>query len=230
MKPEIMLVGTFNMAMHPNVINNQQDAIQTVVQSLNKYHPTKIAVEKSFLIQKELDRKYKEYLNGRLVPTYDEVEQLAFPIAKELGLSGVYPIDEIVDMSSPSLNQVFEWAKEYQPGLFREILTIQSRLKKMEKGNRVQDILRYVNDPLYIQELKKIYMKLTRVGNQQHQVGVNWLKQWYHRDLAIAANISRIAEQEDRILVLIGGDHLHLLEQFILDSDDFHIQSVQPYL
>ncbi|QAS51920.1 DUF5694 domain-containing protein [Halobacillus litoralis] len=229
-KPEIMLVGTFHMAMDPQKVNDQQKQIQDIVHSLKKFRPTKIAVEKSFLIEEELMRKYREFLNGDLAPAYDEVEQFAFRIAHELNLPQLHPVDEIVDMDSPSLNQVFEWAKEHQPELFKEILQVQSHLKKMEKGETVLDVLRYINDPDYIKELQRIYIKLARVGDRQHQIGVQWLKQWHHRDLAIAANIARIARPNDRILVLIGSDHLHLLQGFIKDSGDFHLPSVTSYL
>ncbi|WP_394219679.1 DUF5694 domain-containing protein [Halobacillus trueperi] len=229
-KPEILLVGTFHMSMNPEMVNDQQQEIQEIIVSLKEFKPTKIAVEKSFLLEEELDRKFKAFKNKTLTPTYDEVEQVAFRLAHELELPTVYPIDEIVDMSSPTLNEVFEWAKEHQPALFKEIMEVQKGLKSMENNETIKTILHYVNDPNYSTELQRIYMKLARVGDRQHQVGVQWLKQWHHRDLAIAANISRIAGKGDRILVLIGGDHLHLLQQFLTDSGDFNVRSVQPYL
>lgn len=229
-KPEIILLGTFHMSMDPAKVNDQQEEIHQVVQSLKKYQPTKIAVEKSFLLEEELERKYQEYQQGQLIPAYDEVEQFAFRLAHELDMPRVHPVDEIVDMSSPTLNQVFEWAKEHQPELFREVLNVQKRLKEKEQNHTIKEILHYVNDPEYIKEMQRIYMKLTRVGDRQHQIGVQWLKQWHHRDLAIAANIARITNRQDRILVIIGGDHLHLLRQFLEDSGDYHLPHIQPYL
>jgi len=229
-KPEVMLLGTIHMAMEPQTVNDQQDHIHTIVEAFKKFNPTKIAVEKSFLIEEELDRKYREFLSGELKPAYDEVEQIAFRLAHQLEHPRVYPVDEVVDMNTPSLNQVFEWAKEYQPELFQEILEVQSNLKKMENDEDLLHSLSYINRPDYIQELQRVYMKLAKVGDRQHQVGVQWLKQWHHRDLAVSANIARMSGPHDRILVLIGGDHLHLLNQFLTDSGDFIIQSPLPYL
>ncbi|RDY72076.1 DUF5694 domain-containing protein [Halobacillus sp. SY10] len=229
-KPEILLVGTFHMSMNPEMVNDQQEEIREIVHSLRKFKPTKIAVEKPFLIEEEMERKYKAFRNNTLTPTYDEVEQFAFRLANEMDLPSVYPIDEMVDMSRPSLNQVFKWAKEHQSSLFKEIMEIQNKLKSMENNKTIRNILHYLNDPDYSKELQRIYMKLARVGDRQHQVGVQWLKQWHHRDLAISANISRIAEKGDRILVFIGGDHLHLLQQFLTDSGDFKVLSAKPYL
>ncbi|MBN9655712.1 hypothetical protein J0K78_15670 [Halobacillus sp. GSS1] len=229
-KPEILLVGTFHMSMNPEMVNEQQEEIHEIVRSLKEFKPTKITVEKPFLVEEELDRKYKAFRNNTLTPTYDEVEQFAFRLADDLDLPSIYPIDEVVDMSTPTLNQVFEWAKEHQPSLFNEIMEVQKRLKSMENNETIKSILQYVNDPEYSKELQRVYMKLARVGDRQHQVGVHWLKQWHHRDLAIAANISRISGKNDRILVLIGGDHLHLLQQFLTDSGDFKVRSASSYL
>ncbi|MFG6149790.1 DUF5694 domain-containing protein [Halobacillus sp. B23F22_1] len=228
-KPEVLLMGTLHLAMDPDIVNHQKENIQEVLEALKAFHPTKIAVEKSFLIEEELDRKYAEYNAGNLLPSYDEVEQFAFPLAHYFELPALYPIDEIVDMSKPTLNQVFEWAKEHQPALFKEILEVQKSLKEMEDTSSLLTTLRSINDPAYISQLQRVYMKLTRVGDRQHQIGVKWLKQWHERDLAISANLSRIAEPNDRILVIIGGDHLHLLRQFLSDSKDFTISTYLEY-
>ncbi|MCP3029044.1 DUF5694 domain-containing protein [Halobacillus sp. A5] len=230
MKPEILLMGTLHFSMDPDIVNQQKHQIHQIVDKLKEFNPTKIAVEKPFLIEEELDRKYNQYLNEDLIPSYDEIEQFAFPLAAYLEHPRVYPVDEIVDMTTPALDQVFKWAKEHQPDLFNEILEVQQRLKEMEDNSSLRTTLCSINDPDYISQLQRVYMKLTRVGDRQHQIGVKWLKQWHERDLAITANISRLAEPDDRILVIIGGDHLHLIRQFLMDSDDFTLHSYLDYI
>ncbi|RWZ58182.1 hypothetical protein EQV77_10400 [Halobacillus fulvus] len=229
-KPDILLFGTFHFSMEPQAVNEQMEDILRIVKQLEAYQPTKIAVEKSFLVEEELDRKYRDFQDGKLTLTYDEVEQFAFRLAHALDHPTLYPVDEIVDMTSPSLNQVFEWAKEHQPELFTEIAAIQGKLQEMDTSTSLIERLKTINHPDYIRTLQKIYMKLTLVGDRQHQVGVSWLKQWHHRDLAIAANLARITEPEDRVLMLVGGDHLHLLRQFLHDSGDFSLSDVNDYL
>ncbi|KHE68524.1 DUF5694 domain-containing protein [Halobacillus sp. BBL2006] len=229
-KPTIMLMGTFHMAMDPNKVNEQQEGIHNIVEALLDYRPTKIAVEKSFLIEEELDKKYHEYQSGNLTPAYDEVDQFAFRLASLMEHPRVYPVDEIVDMSSPSLEQVFQWSKEHQLDLFNEIMGVQANLQRWVNDKDIHSTLQYLNDPEYNKELQRVYMKLSRVGDRQHQIGVRWLTQWHKRDLSMAANIARITDTGDRILVLIGGDHLHLLERFLKDSGDFEFQSILPYL
>ncbi|WP_181350912.1 DUF5694 domain-containing protein [Thalassobacillus sp. CUG 92003] len=229
-QPELLLCGTFHLAVNPEYVNTSQRDIQNVASTLAEFQPTKIAIEKSFFLEDEINRRYHQYLQDDYQLIYDEVDQFAFRIAKEAGLDSLSTVDENVDMANPSLNQVFEWAKEYQPSLFNEILHVQTRLKEMESGESVLAIMRYRNKPAYRQELQRIYMKLSRVGDRQHQVGVHWLKQWYHRDLAIAANIARISHPDDRTLVLIGSDHLYLLYQFLQETRDFTMHEALDYL
>ncbi|UOR13399.1 DUF5694 domain-containing protein [Halobacillus amylolyticus] len=216
--------------MEPELVNKQKNNIEQVINTLQTFQPTKIAVEKPFLVEEELDRNYQKYRRGDFSPVYDEAEQFGFPLASHFSHPRLYPVDDIVDMSSPSLNQVFEWAKEHQPDLFQEIIGVQSRLKEMENHSTLIDKLHYLNDPAYIKELQRVYVKLARVGDRQHQIGVRWLKQWHERDLAISANITRLVESDDRLLVIIGSDHLHLLHRFLTDSGDYHIVDPLDYL
>ncbi|MYL21278.1 hypothetical protein GLW04_15360 [Halobacillus litoralis] len=230
MKPEIMLLGTFHMAVEPEMIHKHSDELSSITASLQEWNPTKIGVEKSFFLEEEINKRLKQFLQGEQAPAYDEVEQIAFPLAEALQQDRLYPVDEMVDMSTPSLDQVFSWAEEHQPELLKEILTIQQSVKQMEDKQTLAGYFRYINDEDYKKQLKRVYMKLTRVGDRQHQIGVHWLKQWHHRDLAMAANILRTAAPGDRILVLVGSDHLHLVERFLKESGDVTIQDVTPYL
>ncbi|WP_027956134.1 DUF5694 domain-containing protein [Halobacillus kuroshimensis] len=230
MKPEIMLLGTFHMAVEPEMIHKHKDELSSLTASLKEWKPTKIAVEKSFFLEEELNKRLEQFLKGEQAPAFDEVEQIAFPLAASLEQNHLYPVDEIVDMSTPSLEQVFSWAGEHQPELLNDILSIQQDVKQMEDKQTLAGYFRYINHEDYKEQLQRVYMKLTRVGDRQHQIGVHWLKQWHHRDLAMAANILRTAGPGDRVLVLVGADHLHLVEQFLQESGDVVIQDVVPYL
>ena len=229
-KPEIMLVGMFHMAVDPATVNDEQKEIMALKEKMEKFEPTKIAVEKSFYVEEEMNKRYQSFLKDDLQLAYDEVEQLGFRIAKTMNHPQLHSVDEIVDMTSPTLEQVFEWAKEHQPALFKDLMTSQQKLQQSITGKSTSEKLTFINSTAYHNELRRIYMKISRIGDRQHQVGVHWLKQWHQRDLAIAANISRIVKDDDRLLVLIGADHLHLLEQFLEDSQDYQLISTNQYI
>lgn len=230
-KPEIILLGTYHMAMNPESVNQHQGEISEIIHELKEFNPTKIAVEKSFLLSKEVNRRLQEYIAGTFRLGYDEVDQFGYRLAKELDHKELYTIDEEVNMTSPALNQVFEWAENYQPDLLTQIIEIQQQLAKMEpEDSSPLHRLKAINNADYSSTLEKLYLKLTLIGNHQHQVGAAWLKQWHQRDLSIFANVSRLAVNGDRILLLIGKDHLPLLNHFFEASGSFEMVPAYEYL
>ncbi|MFG6117079.1 DUF5694 domain-containing protein [Halobacillus sp. MO56] len=229
-KPQLLMLGTFHLEMNPELVNHHHKQISSIAQSLKAFAPTKIAVEKTFLLENELNRKLEAYKSGNFKLGYDIVDQLGYRLAEQLGLEEVVPVDEDVNMNAPALNQVFEWAENYQPGLLQEIVEIQQQLVACAPDdNPPLTQLQAINSPEYRKLIGKLYMKLALVGDPQHQVGAAWLKQWHHRDLAIFANVSRQAAQSDRILLMIGKDHLPLLSHFFDASGEFDIVPALDY-
>jgi hypothetical protein len=54
---------------------------------------------------------------------------------------------------------------------------------------------------------------------------------WYNRNLRVFRNIQRIPHNsEDRILLIIGREHLNLLNLFFDTSREFELVSPLPYL
>ncbi|MCA0971896.1 DUF5694 domain-containing protein [Halobacillus litoralis] len=230
-KPDVLLVGMVHMAVEPSLVNEHQDEIRKINEALAAFEPNKIAVEKSFYVEEEMNRRYNEFINGQIPPAYDEVEQFGFQIAKKAELPELHAVDEIVDMSTPSLEEVFEWAKQHQPHLFKDIVHTHQELQA-ESGQHGTFLgkLQAMNEDHYLERMRQLYMKIAKVGDRQHSVGVHWLKQWHHRDLAITANVLRLADPGERILVFTGGDHLHLLKQLISDSQEVNLMSLGDFL
>ncbi|UOQ43821.1 DUF5694 domain-containing protein [Halobacillus salinarum] len=229
-KPIISLLGCPHLALSPEIVNLQQEDIHSVIKSLKAFRPTKIAVEKPFLVDEELNKNYAAFLHNNGPLSYDESEQLGFRLAAHFNHSKLYPVDEPVEMSVPSLDTVFSWLKNEQQELLEVILQLQSELKDGENNETLLHTLQSINKPAYSHKLQRMYLKLAQAGDRHHPLGVQWLSQWYKRDLAITANLTRIAENQDRILVLLGSDHLHIVSQLLSDSGDFHMVSPLSYL
>ncbi|WP_442951756.1 DUF5694 domain-containing protein [Paenibacillus sp. GYB006] len=95
----------------------------------------------------------------------------------------------------------------------------------------IREMLLALNNPKTIQADHKAYMTIARVGDGNNNIGIRWLcNYWYRRNMIIYANICRLALPEDRILVIYGAGHIHLLSQFIKESDLFSLESVEQYL
>ncbi len=67
--------------------------MEELVRGLARWQPTRIAVEWDRSDQAGLDRRYADYLAGNLKLTANERDQIAFRLAKKLGLLKVYAID-----------------------------------------------------------------------------------------------------------------------------------------
>lgn len=74
------------------------------------------------------------------------------------------------------------------------------------------------------------YMVLATVGRDSTYRGAGEVANWYTRNLHIYANIARVARPGERVLVIMGSGHGTLLRQFIRESPDMELVSVEPYL
>lgn len=80
----------------------RQAEIAHVAVVLREFRPTKIAVEAGFS-DNRITQRYTDYLAGRYDLTRNEVGQLGFRVAKELGHATVYPVDVSGEFPYPRL-------------------------------------------------------------------------------------------------------------------------------
>src|ERR1051325_3748805 len=116
-RPEILVLGAFHMA-NPghDLANIQVDDVRSpprqremaeLLAVLKKFNPTKIAIE-SDVTGSSRPKEYENYLAGRHELTRNEIEQIGFRLAKELGHKKIYPVD--VDGDFPWM-RVVNYAK-----------------------------------------------------------------------------------------------------------------------
>ena len=58
---------------------------------LKRFHPTKIAIESVGTLRVD---QYADYLAGKHTLSRNEIEQIGFRLAKDLGHHTVYPVDQ----------------------------------------------------------------------------------------------------------------------------------------
>ena len=126
---QIMILGTFHMKAKNDRVNFQgtdkiyeyEADIIEVVNALAEFNPTRIAVEHSKSQQETLDAAYSKYLAyGSQSP--DEIDQLAFRLAKKLGHKKVNAVDWM-EMGAVEhyFGEVYEYLHSKQPELAKEI-------------------------------------------------------------------------------------------------------------
>ncbi len=88
------------------------------------------------------------------------------------------------------------------------------------------------NEPEGRQAEHRFYLQMAQVGLKDHYPGANWVgHSWYTRNLKIFVNLTRITESaDDRILLIIGGGHVYLVQHFLEASGNYIVESPLQYL
>lgn len=238
-KPKVLIVGTFHMAgsddMHSEKMDSflsekRQEEICEVIERLKEFGPTKVALECEVKYDGVENEKYKAYVKGTHKLILNEKQQLGFRIAKDLGHEKLYSIDWMErGVAGKSYGEVYEWAKESQPELFKRVIDYQ--YEPLDKSKTVLGMYQQVNALEHIEESHKHHLNLAQIGHMEDYVGIDWLIWWYQRNLILFSNICRIAiSGDDRILLIIGSAHVYILKQFLKDSGMVELVDVNEFL
>jgi len=240
-KPTVLVLATshlhnprrdvMNIQWDDVLAEKRQKEIREFVELLKKFKPTKIAVEVPFGSVKT-DEEYRRYLRGEYELTRNEIDQIGYRLAKELGHSKMFP----VDAAGPfEIGGVFEFAaKNDQQQIVDRAMEIAKKqvgeANALVKTVDITEFHRAINDQRTIDEGHQAYLSMLRIGRGENYPGAELVADWYKRNLKIFANITRITESNDeRILVLIGSGHAKLLQQFIEDSGEYKLEKAARY-
>lgn len=213
---------------------NRQMEIQSVVQSLVQFSPTKIALELPQDKNNEIKQEYQAFLADKSSLTASEYHQLGFQLAREINHQEVFAVDW--NGTIKGVPDIEAWVKEHNSADFDEMgnkakeLTVNA--EKFYRNHSVREFLLYLNDSENIRKNHELYMKLALVGSNSEPVGAMWTAQyWYYRNMLIYRNIVDLINSEDeRILVFYGSGHLHILNQFFKESGLFRVETASDYL
>lgn len=240
-KPTIMILGTFHMGSTSDMIEMEKDSMLSarrqkeiieVVNRLKDFKPTKIALEAEKKRNGTLNEEFTRYLKGDYQLQENEINQIGYRLAKEMGHSEVYGVDWMErGACQKEINEVVEWTKEHQPKLYEELFEPLYQLEFTTAGKSVNDLFLYYNQPEVVEQLHRSYLNMARIKEAEQYVGMDWLIWWYQRNLILFSNLSDLATSpDDRILFLVGGSHVRIVENFVKESGLFECVSVQSYL
>jgi hypothetical protein len=229
-RAEILILGTYHMANPGHDVFNmkaddvlspkRQADIGELLEVLKRFKPTKIAIE-STVYDDRRPKQYAEYLAGKYTLTPNEIEQVGFRLAKELGMKAIYPVD--IDGEFP-WQRVVNYAKA--TGQSQIMDQIRSEIGEMVKqqdaylhSHTVLETLLYMNDDQKVAQDVGFYFREARLGEPGDYAGPDLLASWYQRNIRIFNNIARIIESpNERVLVIYGAGHLGWLRQDV-DND-----------
>lgn len=216
-----------------------QAEIGNLVTKLAEFKPTVIVIERQPKMQNRIDSLYGLYLAGKYELKRGEEEQIGFRLAKMMGISKLYCVDEwgehytriadLMDREDSEEYKGFERSFEehadsamvFDPeDVFKEKGII-AELKVLNKRENIQKSLgNYLIGPFKYESSPYDY------------TGVDFESgRWFNRNLRIFRNIQRVpVRSADRILVIFGAGHLNLLNYFFECSPEYLLVDTSQYL
>ncbi|MFV0571122.1 MAG: DUF5694 domain-containing protein [Xanthomarina gelatinilytica] len=239
-KAKVLLVGTFHMD-YPNldvVKNSESDKIDVLVEPkkseitelvnyIKKFRPTKVGIEET--ADWDAGQKLKEYFMGGHRDKRSESYQLGMRIVAEMSLDTIYPIN-----SWSMISKIFEMDSIYAKNLFKNYdyqnndpysIAATNWFKEDKTLPGKINLLEYFKH----HNSKEVHdmgfgIYLTGDFKLDEQRGADALSvNWINRNLRILRNIQQMAEQDDRIMIIIGNGHAAILRQFIEASPEFEL-------
>ena len=96
------------------------------------------------------------YLKGDYQLQEDEIDQIGYRLAKEMGHQEVYAVDWMEQGAlQREISEVTEWAKEHQPELYEELFEPLYQLELTAAEKSVNDLLLYYNRPDVVEQLDR---------------------------------------------------------------------------
>lgn len=240
-RAQVMILGTYHMD-NPgqDYVNTNADDVLTprrqaeiaaLAQALAEFRPTRIAIEAPPSRDSVHNARYQAYRAGTYTLGRNEIDQIGYRLAGMLGHERVYPVDYRLDMD---FGGIMQWAAQNGQGALAqrmgsEVQAIVAQMDSMMRTMSIGAILADANSAR-ADSMHGYYLLLATVGRDTVYKGTQEVANWYTRNLHIYANIARVAQPGERVLVIMGSGHGTLLREFVDASPDLELVSVEPYL
>lgn len=232
----------------------RQRELEALAGHLETADPDCVAVERPVEHASELNDVYAKYRDGEVA--YDavhefeplhperedettacrsEVVQVGFRLAARLDHDRVVPVD-VPEMlgGSDAFDELedagFEpTAKVDVPRIDAEEL--QETLDERLVESTIPEYPRHLNEEAVLHANDGMFDQYLRYGDGDNYAGPDALADWYRRNLRMVHNVWRTIDEDiDRVLVLVGPGHVHVLRHLLTEFPQFCPASALPYL
>lgn len=240
-KAEVLVLGVYHMA-NPghDIVNMQADdvlapkrqqEIAQLIDVLKKFRPTKIAIEADVWGQKA-ERQYADYLAGKYTLSRNEIDQIGYRLAKELGHAKIYPVD--VDGDFP-----FQRLANYAKGsgrskdldaLMADVTTMVKAQNDYLASHTIVETLLYMNADQKVAEDVGFYYRQAHIGEAGDWAGADLVADWFRRNIRIYSNIVRLADSpNERVLAIFGAGHLGWLRNDFASDPTVRLRKLEEF-
>ena len=236
---EVLLIGTvhfanpgldqFNVTVDDVLAPKRQAEILRVVDALVEFRPTKVAVESS----EAGAARYPEYLAGRHELRRNEVEQIGFRVAQQMGHERVFGVDVEHRYYEPAIEELI--ATDAAHGarwsdLKREGEQILEEIETWLKTGSLGEALYRLNTPQELERAWAPYERLRDIASDENDAGPRMVANWDARNRRIVANLLDIADPNDRLLVIFGQGHIPPMRKRLLETSGILFADPLEYL
>ena len=241
-RAEVLVLGVYHMANPGRDIHNmradgvlapkRQAEVALLVEALKGFRPTTVAVERD-AFDSGIAKDYADYVAGSHELTRNEVEQIGFRVARELGHNAVYPVD--VDGEFPYARLV-SFAKA--SGRSKELDAISAGFGDMVKAqgeylasHTVLETLVYMNADERVAREIGLYHRMAHLGEPGDWAGADLLADWYRRNMRIYSNVAGLVDApSQRVLVIYGSGHLGWLRQAVASDPTLRLRTLAEFV
>jgi len=240
-KAEVLVLGVYHMA-NPgrDVFNMQADdvllpkrqaEIAQLLNVLKEFQPTKIAIEADMYGKRPHD--YSDYLAGKYTLSRNEIDQIGYRLAKELGHKKIYPVD--ADGEFP-YQRFMNYAKA--SGRSKEVEALVTDIGAMVKAqgeylatHTVLETLLYMNADSKVAQDVGFYYRQAHFGEPGDWAGADLVADWFRRNVRIYSNIVGLVDSpNERVLVVYGAGHLGWLQQDFGSDPSFRLRKLAEFV
>jgi hypothetical protein len=208
---EIILVGSFHFELYPDVIQEKEDDVLELVDYLAKFQPIKILLEWEQSQNKQLNERFQSIEDDFQI---NEMEQIGFRLAKKLNHEEVFAINWEGHLTQEDMTCLFEAINNEYPVIQNILTTYRELVTNIDLNTKLMYSFQKLNEKRLVDELERLYLSFATVEINKDSIGMNVLKKWMERELTIFKNILQVeSKTNDRMLLLIGGDHLWMLRK-----------------
>lgn len=240
-RAEVLVLGVYHMANPGHDLFNtraddvlaakRQQEIAQLAAVLEKFRPTKIAVEADVYSQR-VPKEYADYLAGKYTLSRNEIDQIGYRIAREMGHKAVYPVD--VDGEFP-FQRVVNYAKA--TGRSKELDSMMGEIGAMVKAQNdylashtVLETLLYMNSDEKAADDVGFYFREAHFGEPGDWAGADLIADWYRRNIRIYSNVVHLIDSpNERILVIYGSGHLGWLRQQFANDPNVRLRKLAEF-
>lgn len=250
-KNSILTLGTFHFHLVKSQFGvdfdindkDKQRELNEIIDQVEKYKPTKIFVEWEFSKQNELNELYDLYLKDKTFELIkqkygenetkyfdSEIQQLGFKLAKKLNHKKLYAFDYILEEPNDTLMIAIQ--KANQIDLMDEIQKDfgeygQTLITKFQQEKSIKKLLLFFNNDELEDKINSGYISLfNKAGGINDFSGAYFVSERFKRNLYMYSIIQKQIEKTDeRILVIVGGQHSAGFKDFI--RDDKNLEKVE---